>query len=359
MLSINGTEGGGQLLRSSLSLSLITGKAFHMTCIRGARPKPGLMRQHLTCVNAAAEISGAAVEGAHLGSQELTFRPGPVQAGDYRFAIGSGGATTLVLQTLLPALLHAPGPSTVRIEGGTHNPLAPPFEFIEECFLPVLHRMGVKASVTLGRPGFMQSGGGILHASITPVKKWKKLALHERGDLVTKFGTVLNAHLDGGIVQRELKTVLGSLGWEPDAVNVRAVPESTGPGNIVMLGTRFEHITEICSSVAQMGRSAEQVGSSAARGLTKYLENEAPVGVHLADQLLLPLALAGKGSFTTFALSRHTMSNMALIPKFLDVAFEVEEKERGMREIRVRHQTARLPDCQTPDVRPEVWGMRK
>ncbi|WP_009966041.1 RNA 3'-terminal phosphate cyclase [Verrucomicrobium spinosum] len=347
MLLLSGLEGGGQLLRTSLSLSLITGKAFHMTCIRGARPKPGLMRQHLTCVNAAAEICGAAVEGAHLGSQELKFHPGPVRAGDYQFAIGSGGATTLVLQTLLPALLHAPGPSTVRIEGGTHNPLAPPFEFIEECFLPVLHRMGVKASVTLGRPGFMQSGGGFLKADVLPMKKWKKLDLHERGELVTKFGTVLNAHLDGSIVQREVKTLLGHLGWEPDAVNVRAVPESTGPGNIVMLGARFEHITELSSSVAQMGRSAEQVGSTAAKGLIKYLENDAPVGVHLADQLLLPLALAGKGSFTTFALSRHTMSNMALIPKFLEVAFEVEEKERGMKEIGIRHQTARI---QTSDL---------
>lgn len=348
MISLSGTEGGGQLLRSALSLSLITGKAFHMTSIRGARPKPGLMRQHLTCVKAAAEICGAGVEGAHLGSVELKFSPGSVRAGDYRFAIGTGGSTTLVLQTLLPALLHADGPSTVKIEGGTHNPLAPPFEFIEECFLPVLHRMGVKASVTLGRVGFMQSGGGLLEASITPVKKWKTLALHERGDLVAKFGIVLNAHLDGNIVQREVKTILGSLGWEADLVNVRAVPESTGPGNIVMLGARFEHITELCSSVAQMGRSAEQVGSAAAKGLTKYLENEAPVGVHLADQFLLPLALAGKGSFTTFALSRHTVTNMELIPKFLDVVFEVEEKERGMKEIRIRHQTARL---QTSDLK--------
>jgi RNA 3'-terminal phosphate cyclase (ATP) len=335
LISISGLEGGGQLLRTSLSLGLVTGKAFHMTQIRGARPKPGLMRQHLTCVQAAAAVGGAVVEGAHLGSQELTFTPGPVRAGDFQFAIGSGGATTLVLQTLLPALWHAPGPSTVRIEGGTHNPLAPPFEFIDQCFLPVLRTMGAKASVTLDRPGFMQSGGGILRAEITPVKKWKKLALHERGTLLEHFGTVLNAHLDGGIVRREVNTAAKSLGWQTELVQVREVPESTGPGNIVMLGTRFEHITELCSSVAQMGRSAEQVGGAASKGLGKYLENDAPVGVHLADQLLLPLALAGKGAFTTFALSRHTASNMALIPQFLDVVFEIEEKDRGMRVVRV------------------------
>lgn len=335
MLLLDGTEGGGQLLRTALSLSLITGKAFHMTSIRGARPKPGLMRQHLTCVQAAVEVGTALAEGAHLGSQELKFTPGPLRAGNFHFAIGSGGATTLVLQTLLPALLHAPQSSTLRIEGGTHNPLAPPYEFIEQCFLPVLHRMGVKVSVSLEKTGFMQAGGGAVQASITPIKKWKKLALHQRGELRQQFGTLRHAHLDMGIARREIHTAGKMLAWEQERFTLLEVPESPGPGNMVMLGVEFEHITEISSSAAQVGRSAEQVAASAAKGLEKYLANDAPVGVHLADQLLLPLALAGQGGFTTFALSRHTVSSMALIARFLEVEFAVQEEPRGRKRIEV------------------------
>jgi len=335
-IAIDGSQGGGQLLRSSLTLSLVTGIPFHMTNIRGARkPKPGLMRQHLTCVNAAREIGGGMTEGAEIGSQELVFAPGAIKAGDYRFAIGTGGSTTLVLQTLLPALLHAKEASTVRIEGGTHNPMAPPYEFITQCYLPALQRMGVKVTVALEKYGFMQAGGGVLLAEIHPLKKWKKLTLLERGPLVRTFGTVLHAHLPMNIAEREQMTAAGALGWEQDAIEIAEAKGSSGPGSIVMLGVEYENITEICSAVAQMGRSAESVGGSAAKGLGLYLGNEGAVGVHLADQLLLPMAMTGAGSFTTFALSKHTKIHMELIPQFLPVKFTVEEREQGVRLVKV------------------------
>ena len=334
ILSISGESGGGQLLRSSLSLALVAGRAFRMTNIRGKRPKPGLMRQHLTCVKAAAEVCGAEVEGAEMGSTELVFTPGKIAAGDYRFAIGSGGSTTLVLQTLLPALLHAEASSTLRIEGGTHNPMAPPFEFIEQCFLPVLWSMGVDATVTLERPGFMQAGGGVLTAEIAPIKKWKKLKLIERGEPVETFGRVLHAHLAREIAEREIVTASKILEWPENHIDLRYANDSTGPGNAILLGARFAKVCEISTGIAQMGKSAEAVATGAAKGLRGYLASVAPVGVHLADQLLLPMALASGGVFHTLSITDHTRTNMALIEQFLPVKFSVEEFGPGVRAVR-------------------------
>lgn len=341
ILPISGESGGGQLLRSSLSLALVTGRAFRMTDIRGKRPKPGLMRQHLTCVKAAAEVCGAEVEGAEMGSTELVFQPGKVTAGDYSFAIGSGGSTTLVLQTLLPALLHAEAASTLRIEGGTHNPMAPPFEFIEQCFLPVIRSMGVDATVTLERPGFMQAGGGVLTAEVRPVKKWKKLKLTERGEPVESFGRVLHAHLARDIAEREIATASKILEWPASHITLRYANDSTGPGNALLLGARFANVCEISTGIAQVGKSAEAVATGAAKGLRGYLASTAPVGAHLADQLLLPVALAGGGVFHTLSITDHTRTNMALIGQFLPVAFEVSEIAPGVRGVRCHSLTRR------------------
>ncbi len=334
LLQISGESGGGQLLRSSLSLSLVTGQPFRMVNIRGKRPKPGLMRQHLTCVKAAAEISDAAVDGAELGSTELVFRPGKIKGGDYSFAIGSGGGTTLVLQTLLPALLHADQASTLRIEGGTHNPMAPPFDFIEQCYLPILQRMGASATVALERAGFMQAGGGLLSATITPIQQWQPLQLTERGALTRTFGRVLHAHLHRDIAQREITTAAKLLGWPEDQIELRYATESTGPGNALLLGACFANVCEITSGIAQMGKSAESVATGAAKGLRTYLASSAPVGVHLADQLLLPIALAGGGVFHTFTITDHTRTNITLIEQFLPVRFIVEELAAGVKSVR-------------------------
>lgn len=306
-----------------------------MEKIRARRPKPGLMRQHLACVRAAAEISGADVTGGELGSTELVFQPGPVIGGDYEFAIGSGGSTTLVLQTLLPALLHADSASTLRIEGGTHNPLAPPFEFIERCYLPVLARMGVKASVALERHGFMQAGGGRLVAAVKPLKKWKKLKLTERGEPLESRGIVVQSHLPEDIAQREIASAARVLEWPTDRFSVEEVRESSGPGNAILLEAAFEHITEISTGVAQMGKSAESVAAGAAKGLRGYLASAAPVGVHLADQLLVPMAVAGGGVLRTLSITNHSGSNMRLIQEFFEVRFSVEEFGRGVHEIRI------------------------
>jgi RNA 3'-terminal phosphate cyclase (ATP) len=331
MIQISGKAGGGQLLRSSLTLALATGHPFLMTNIRGARPKPGLMRQHLTCVEAALAVSGSRAVGAEKGSQTLEFTPGPVRGGDYHFDIGSGGSTTLVLQTVLPALLGAAEPSTVTITGGTHNPMAPPVEFLQECYLPVLRRMGAAVEVFCDRPGFMQAGKGVLRAVIRPLKQWRQIQLLERGALVRTFGSVRHAHLPLAIAERQIAAACAVLGWASASIAVVPADDSAGPGSIILLGAEYENVTELSSSVAEMQRTAESLGKTAAGRLQHYLASTAAVGVHLADQLLLPMALSGGGAFSTLGLSKHSLSHMELIPHFLPGQFSIGEQPDGRR----------------------------
>src|SRR5688572_20326178 len=197
MLTIDGSmgEGGGQILRSALALSVITGTPFRIANIRANRDRPGLRRQHTTAVRAAAQICGGDVVGAEVDSRELTFRPGKVAPGDYTFDIGSAGSTTLVLQTVLPPLLLAGGPSTLVLEGGTHNPGGPPADFVERVFLPVINRMGPRVQLALERPGFAPAGAGRLIVAIEPAARLQPVTLNERGKLIRRRARVVVAGL--------------------------------------------------------------------------------------------------------------------------------------------------------------------
>src|SRR5437016_14011706 len=192
MISIDGSEGegGGQILRTSLALSLVRGQPFRMERIRARRQKPGLLRQHLTAVEAAKTVGCAEVEGAAMNSQTLEFRPGPVTPGNYRFAVGTAGSATLVLQTVLPSLLTASDRSTLTLEGGTHNPLAPPFDFLARSFMPLIHWMGPNVELELRNPGFYPAGGDRFHARIEPAKRLFPLVLNERCAIRTRRAPV-------------------------------------------------------------------------------------------------------------------------------------------------------------------------
>ncbi|MFQ5792535.1 MAG: RNA 3'-terminal phosphate cyclase, partial [Acidobacteriota bacterium] len=218
MLSIDGSagEGGGQILRSSLALSAVTGTPFRIRNIRARRPKPGLMRQHLTAVCAAAEICGAAIDGAEIGSRELTFTPG---------AVGTAGSTTLVLQTVLPALMTADGASELRLEGGTDNPFAPPFDFLAEAFLPLLARMGPQVAVELERAGFYPAGGGRLSARIVPVRKLRRLDLRQRGKLLSRRAKAVVARLPRRIADNEIQVLTDALGLAEEETQVAEVQD--------------------------------------------------------------------------------------------------------------------------------------
>ncbi len=328
MISIDGSigEGGGQILRSALGLAMVTGQAFRMINIRAGRDKPGLLRQHLTAVNAAVEISGATVDGNAISSRELIFKPGTVKPGDYTFSIGSAGSTTLVLQTILPALLVASGPSTITVEGGTHNPFAPPIDFLEKAFLPLINRMGPRVTVTLERAGFYPAGGGRVCISIEPTTTLQPLHIPERGEIKRRQARAVVAALPGEIAKRELKKVEKMLGWTGDLLQIRQLPEDWGPGNMLTLEIESEHVTEVFTGFGMKGTTAETVAEQAVQQARRYLAADVPVGEHLADQLLLPMALAGSGSFLTHHPTQHTKTNIAVISRFLPVAIALMEK---------------------------------
>lgn len=314
-------EGGGQVLRASLALSIITGKAFRITRIRANRKKPGLMRQHLTGVLAAAEISGAKIVGAELHSQELTFTPARPGAcpGQYRFAIGSAGSTSLVLQTILMPLLLAPGPSEVTIQGGTHNPMAPPFPFLEKVFVPLLRKMGAEVELEMRSPGFVPAGGGEIVFRTPGCAKLKPLHLLERGDTLQITATATTAGgVSGDVAKRELKAIAKRLTIPQENMLQRTLPNSVASGNFACIEVQSEHITELFTAIGQLGKRAETVGEEAALEARAYLAADAPVGPHLADQLLLPMALGAGGEFVTSRPTLHTLTNADIIQHFLD-----------------------------------------
>lgn len=265
MITIDGSEGegGGQILRTSLALSLATGQPFRMERIRAKRQKPGLLRQHLTAAEAAKAVGCAEVEGAEMNSQTLEFRPGTVTPGNYRFAVGTAGSATLVLQTVLPSLLTASGPSTLTLEGGTHNPLAPPFDFLARSFMPLIHRMGPNVELELRRPGFYPAGGGRFHARIEPVKRLSKIALTERGAVLRRRAHVWLSKLPAEVADRELAVVRDELRWREDECEVEVVPHPKGPGNALMLEIQCEHLTAVFTGFGERGRPAEEVAREA------------------------------------------------------------------------------------------------
>ncbi|GLQ97822.1 RNA 3'-terminal phosphate cyclase [Dyella mobilis] len=325
MIEIDGAQGGGQLLRTALTLSMVTGEPFTMTGIRAGRSRPGLMRQHLTAVDAARQVSHASVAGAEPGSRQLVFTPGGVRAGDFQFAIGTAGSTTLVLQTILPALCLADGPSTIRLEGGTHNPLAPPANFLTDTFAPLLAKMGTSTDIRLERHGFYPAGGGVLQVKVVPVSALQPLHLEERGALQAVSARALISGIHDSVAQRELNVVARRLQLPPDALELRAISQPLGPGNALSVRVACEHLVETFTAFGERGVSAEQVAERVCDEAQAYLKADVATGVHLADQLLLPMALAGGGSFTTMAPSDHSYSNAALIQKFVAVDIDYEE----------------------------------
>jgi len=321
MLTIDGSlgEGGGQIIRTSLALSLITGKAFRVFNVRARRDRPGLQRQHLTAVTAAAAIGGARVDGAHVGSKEFTFVPGEVKAGEYKFSIGTAGSTMLVLQAVLPPLMIASEPSLLLFEGGTHNVHAPPFEFIQRTFLPLVNRMGPSISVELQRYGFYPPGGGRFNVYIEPARALRRLDLIERGAILSERARALVVNLPPHIGERELAVASEQLGWMPDQLDLETSTNAISAGNVFTIAVESESLTEVFTGIGERGVRAEQIASRVVEETKRYLDAGAPAGEHLADQLLIPLTLARGGSYTTVTPSLHTTTNIEVIKKFLPV----------------------------------------
>jgi len=326
MIELDGAqgEGGGQILRSALTLSMITGQPFRMINIRANRPKPGLMRQHLAAVQASACISGAQVSGAEAGSQTLQFAPGALRGGDYAFAIGTAGSCTLVLQTLLPALLAADAPSTVKITGGTHNSMAPPVHFLQRAYGRVLEQMGAHIDIELKRFGFYPAGGGEVIARVTPCAQLQPFELMERGTRRHGFAESFIAGVPASVAVRELAVIGAGMGWAEEQLLHRGLPGEQGPGNALLMTLEHEHVTEVFAGFGEKAVRAETVAKHLLQEARAYLVSGAAVGEHLADQLMLPMALAGGGGFSTNVVSSHAVTNAEVIERFLPVSFSFD-----------------------------------
>jgi RNA 3'-terminal phosphate cyclase (ATP) len=327
-------EGGGQILRSALTLSMCMGYPIHMKNIRAKRKKPGLMRQHLTAVLAAAAVSGAEVNGASVGSTQLSFSPSAIQGGDYRFSIGTAGSCTLVLQTILPALLIASQDSHITLSGGTHNSMSPPFHFLERAFVPLLARMGAEVELQLNRFGFYPAGGGEITMHIKAGNTLAPLHIESRGERINAYAESFFAGLPAHIAERELAVVKQRMAWSDDQLLLRGLDRNQGPGNALLITLDYEQVTEVFTGFGEKGVLAETVANGVVKAAHHYMASQATVSQFLADQLLLPMALAGGGSFIATDWSLHAATNAEIIQRFLAVDIETEKTTSG--EMRVK-----------------------
>lgn len=329
MIEIDGSlgEGGGQVLRTALSLSCITGKPFRISRIRKNRSKPGLMRQHLMAVQAAARIAAAELTGAELSSTQLRFVPRGVTPGDYSFDIGSAGSAPLVLQTLIPPLLLARGPSSLTVVGGTHVPFSPSWNYLAEVFAPALGRLGAHIELRQDSCGFYPKGGGKVHCRIQPSAALSGLNLEHRGKLLRIGGCCAVANLPLSIAERETRTALERLGQVLGALPMELEPREVsayGPGNFIFIKGEYEHAVSGCTALGERGKPAEVVAEEAAEEFLSHHATGMPVDPHLADQLVLYLALAQAPSvFATSRITRHLETNLEVTGCFLDLTFQV------------------------------------
>lgn len=326
-------EGGGQILRTALALSCVSGKPVEIVNIRKSRPKPGLQPQHLLAVKAAAKISNATIEGAGISSTAIRFHPGEITGGEYRFDVseikGSAGSTSLVLQTILLPLIFAGQESAIRLIGGTHVPWSPSFHYLRDVFLPVLFRMGVTADLIIEKWGWYPLGGGSVIARIKPRRELPGITMTERGKLKSVRGrsTVSNLPMEIAVRQRNRAlTVLSREGVEAD-IETASAP-SLGKGTHLILLAQCENSVAAFDSLGALGKRAETVADEASGALLDYLQSGAAIDPHLADQLIPYCSLAdGISKFTTSRITLHLLTNVRVVRQFVDIDIAVEGKE--------------------------------
>jgi len=328
-------EGGGQILRSSLALSALTGKPLRIFNIRAGRKNPGLRPQHLTAVKAAAAICEAKVDGAKVNSTELNFEPTNLKGGSFVVDVSadqpSAGSGTLVFQTVFPALLFAQQPSSVRVvRCGTHVPFSPPYDYIATVFLPMVQRIGAEGELMLVKAGWFPRGGGELVASIKPTNgPLRAINLTERGNLKRVWVLSALSNLKRSIAVRQANQAVNRLlgmGFRQSEIEVeiRELP-SPSTGTILFIAAEFENTIAGFSSLGELGKPAEKVADEAVDEFAQYWRTDAPVDKHLADQLVLFMALAeGKSVIKTSALTQHTLTHIWVVEQFLPVRFEVQ-----------------------------------
>jgi len=327
MIEIDGSqgEGGGQVLRSSLTLSMMTGQEFRIDKIRAGRKKPGLRPQHLKAVQAAAEICGADFEGGRIGSQMIEFHPGQIKAGNYSFDIGTAGSTALVLQTVLLPLTRASSKSILTIKGGTHVPWSPCFHYLDLNYLPFLWKIGLDVHLRMEQAGFYPKGGGQIRVVIEPADQISGIKILERGRLLEIRGVSAVANLSRNIATRQRRHVLGRLGRRFRLNNLRIAEFQTlSPGSLLLLLAEFEKTQACYFALGRKGLSADKVADQAIGEFEAMIATEGVLDEYLADQLLIPLAFSeGSSAFITPRVTQHLVTNAAVIRTFLPAEIQI------------------------------------
>ena len=328
MLEIDGSfgEAGGQILRTALSLSCLLKNPFRMFNIRKGRKKPGLLPQHLTCVQALTLISSAMVSGDAIGSSELVFEPGDTKPGDYFFDIGTAGSISLLLQAILPPLVFAKKRSRITLVGGTHVPFSPTYHFVSEIFIPMLARLGIRLQASILNYGFYPKGGGKISVEVLPSAGVKGLSLTDRGKIIEVKGISAVSNLPLSIAERQREAALRLLEQNKIAAEIETLQvTSYSPGTFVFIESLTKNCNAGFSSLGERGKKAETVGEEAAGEFLDYFSYHACLDLHLADQIVLYLAAAnGKSAFATSRITDHLLTNLWVIEKFLGIKYLIE-----------------------------------
>jgi RNA 3'-terminal phosphate cyclase (ATP) len=318
-------EGGGQIVRTSLSLAMITGQPLKLVNIRRGRKKPGLRPQHLTSVQACGSVCNAHISGAELGGRELSFTPKGIRAGNYKFSIGTAGAATLVLQAILPPLAKAKGESALVVTGGTHVPWSPPFHYLAEVFLPTIDRLGTKSEASLFSWGWYPRGGGAIQVNVQPQSPVKPDPLDQPFELKRIAGISASSRLPEHIrirQKRQLEARLQGVGLQAE-IELLDVP-ALNPGSFVFVGIQGTGSVAGFSALGARGKPAERVADEAADALFHFLDSRAALDHHLADQILIYLAtIPGEHRFVTSSITKHLLTNAWVIEQFMPVQFEI------------------------------------
>jgi len=332
MIEIDGSyrEGGGQILRTALSLSCLFQKPFRIFNIRKGRKKPGLMPQHLTCVRASQLIANAKVKGDDVGSTELLFSPVEVKSRDFFFDIGTAGSTSLVLQTVIPSLIFSKAKTIVTLKGGTHVPFSPSYDYLAGVFSSFLSNIGVNIKLSIESYGFYPKGGGKVRAEILPVQEIKPLRIAARGNILRMSGYSGVGNLPFSIADRQKNALLERV--HSDIRDLRCPVDfelmnvsTPGQGTFIYLQSESEHTIAGFTSLGEMRKMAEVVGEEAAREFYAYYSTDAALDPHMADQIVLYLSMCDKESvFTTSCITEHLITNLWVVGLFHEYQCSVE-----------------------------------